>query len=159
MRIRTDGVCGGAYNVTPASTKSENIAPRKKRPTNGTGGQPMNGRDRLIDLLCTAGWNLFPDSDAIRQVADHLIKSNIALPPVTVGQIVFIIRRPTERPAWIDECIITHMSVQYWGSGKAAAFEGYNFAATESDIGKTVFFTREEAEQAMKETEWQNDYF
>jgi len=41
----------------------------------------MNERDRLIGLLCTAGWNLFTDNSAIIQVADHLIANGVIVPP------------------------------------------------------------------------------
>lgn len=84
-------------------------------------------------------------------IAEYLIASNVTVPPVSVGQAVYIIRRPTERPAWIDECEITYISVHYFKDGKSTVFSGYNFEVAECDIGKTVFLTREEAEQALKE--------
>lgn len=122
----------------------------------------MNERDRLIALLESAEsavyWNS-EDKSFVEKIADHLIANNVTIPPVTVGQTVYLIRRPTERPAWIDECKITYISVHYFEDGKSTVFNGYNFEVAECDIGKTVFFTREEAEQAMKETEWQNDSF
>ncbi len=108
-------------------------------------------RDGLIELLCPAGWNLFTDTNAPPQIADHLIANNVTIPPVSVGQTIYLIRRPTERPAWIDECEITYISVHYFKDGKSTVFSGYNFEVAECDIGKTVFLTREEAEQALKE--------
>ena len=110
-----------------------------------------NEKDGLIELLCTAGWNLFTDNNAINQVADHLIAHNVTIPPVSVGQTVYIIRRPTEHPAWIYECEITYISAHYFKDGKSTVFSGYNFEVAECDIGKTVFLAREEAEQALKE--------
>ena len=109
-----------------------------------------NEKDGLIELLCTAGWNLYTNDCNIGQIADHLIAHNVTILPVSVGQTVYIIRRPTERPAWIDECKITYISVHYFKDGKSTVFSGYNFEVAECDIGKTVFLTREEAERVAK---------
>lgn len=64
---------------------------------------------------------------------------------------MYIIRRPTERPPWVAECKVEYVSVEYLENGKKVVFSGYNFSATDRDIGNKVFFTREEAEQALKE--------
>lgn len=134
----------------------------------------MNERDRLIEVAWRAaseysdylektlnGGNttditnvlaLFPKITTFPEfLTDYLIAHNATIPPVSVGQTVYIIRRPTERPAWIDECEITYISVHYFKDGKSTVFSGYNFEVAECDIGKTVFLTREEAEQVLKE--------
>ena len=124
----------------------------------------MNERDRLAETIrdalelrdleiLTANFNdLIDGIDVKTYIADHLIAHNVAIPPVSVGQTVYIIRRPTERPAWIDECKVDHVRIDYFKDGcKTISFGGYNYGATESYIGKTVFLTREEAVQALKE--------
>jgi len=97
---------------------------------------------------------LFPQITTFPEfLTDRLIANNVTIPPVSVGQTIYLIRIPTTNclPAWIDKCEITYISVHYFKDGKSTVFSGYNFEVAECDIGKTVFLTREEAEQALKE--------
>ncbi len=116
----------------------------------------MNEQDRMIELILNARRSMVGErlSCALARncyIAEFLIANNVTIPPVSVGQTVYIIRRPTERPAWIDECEITYLSVHYFKDGKSTVFNGYNFEVAECDIGERVFLAREEAEQALKE--------
>lgn len=118
-------------------------------------------RTQLIELLkahcllridstdCTAS----EETECADCLADHLIAHNVTIPPVSVGQTIYLIRIPTTNclPAWIDKCEITYISVHYFKDGKSTVFSGYNFEVAECDIGKTVFLTREEAEKALTE--------
>ncbi len=110
----------------------------------------MNERDRLIGLLQSVPTNRYGDI-GIATVADHMIANNVTLPPVSVGQTVYVIRRPTDRPAWIDECVLENVTVEYTADGKICCFKSHNFEATEKDIGAWVFLAREEAKRALKE--------
>ena len=102
-------------------------------------------RDRLVGLLCTAGWNLFTDSNAINQVADHLIANGVIVPPCKVGDVVY-----GYHPA--NGTTILPMVAKWIETNE----EGWTVAARYvpmapkfylfSDFGKTVFLTREEAE-------------
>lgn len=105
----------------------------------------MNERDRLVELIRDIVVHYFAE-----EIADHLIANNIALPPVSVGQNIYLIRRPTEQPPWVAECKVEYVSVEYLENGKKVVFSSYNFSATDRDIGNKVFFTREEAERALE---------
>ncbi len=111
-----------------------------------------NEQDRLIELLNQTFDEQYKKRGLItaQHTADHLIANNVTIPPVSVGQTIYLIRIPTDRPAWIDECEITYISVHYFKDGKSIVFSGYNFDAAECDIGETVFFTREEAEKVLE---------
>ena len=134
----------------------------------------MNEKDRMIEVAWRAaseysdylektlnGGNttditdvsaLFPKITTFPEfLTDHLIAHNVTLPPVSVGQTVYIIRRPIDKPEWIDECVVKNVIIEYTADGKTCRFKSHNFEATEKDIGAWVFLTREEAEQALKE--------
>ena len=122
----------------------------------------MNERDRLAETIrdalelhdleiLTANFDdLINGIDVKAYIADHLIAHNVAIPPVSVGQTVYIIRRPIDKPEWIDECVLENVTIEYTADGKICRFKSHNFEATEKDIGAWVFLTREEAEQALE---------
>lgn len=37
-------------------------------------------REKLINLLSTAGWNLYTSEQAKQEIADHLIKNGVTIP-------------------------------------------------------------------------------
>lgn len=110
-----------------------------------------NEKDGLIELLCTAGWNVFTDSNAISQVADHLIANNVTAPPVSVGQTVYLIRRPYHHKPFISEETVERVRIEYTADGVLRKFGNRSFDAYDIDLGETVFFAREDAERALKE--------
>ena len=106
-------------------------------------------RDRLTDLLRPLVGH------RALAVANELVENGVIVPPCKVGDTVWIIYTDTN---WRLEIVGHHIL-----RGKINAIE-----ITESDgicfetecstffpehIGKTVFFTKEEAEQALKERE------
>lgn len=136
----------------------------------------MNERDRLIELLSryfaigdSYAYNLTRvkeafavgtvtlddfvefDDEVVADITDHLIANNVTLPPVRAGQTVYIIRRPIDKPEWIDECVLENVTIEYTADGKTCRFKSHNFEATEKDISAWVFLTREEAERALEQ--------
>lgn len=107
-------------------------------------------RDGLIGLLQSVPTNHYGNI-GVAAVADRLIAHNVTIPPVSVGQTVYIIRRPTDKPEWIDECVVKNVTIEYTADGKICRFKSHNFEATEKDIGAWVFLAREEAEEALRE--------
>lgn len=79
-----------------------------------------------------------------------LLANNVTVPPVRAGQTVYIIRRPIDKPEWIDECVLENVTVEYTADGKTCRFKSHNFEATEKDIGAWVFLAREEAEKMLE---------
>lgn len=114
-------------------------------------------RDRLIELL-TSGQPPFNPLNpiCISVLADHLLKNGVIVPPCKVGDVVYkpIITDDTHEPA-IWDITITQISIETgkllnecYAIGticKSKSGESFDF----SDIGKTVFLAKEEAEQAL----------
>ena len=116
----------------------------------------MNEKDRLVERIEQSGiiCDNCPDYDCswwAEHCADYLITHNVTVPPVSVGQTVYIIRRPKGLLPWIAECTVGEIHVEYTADGKVCWFKSHNYEALEEDIGHWVFLTREEAEQALKE--------
>ena len=102
----------------------------------------MTERERLKELLKYA---LRIDNQTPGYIADYLLENGVIVPPCKVGDTIW--RCGIERvhywqiqsiDMYVDEIVFVDDSDNYF---------------TEDDIGKTVFLTKEEAEQALKERE------
>mgnify|MGYP003400053873 CR=1 FL=1 len=123
----------------------------------------MTDKDRLIELLDNFGDDISfcdickrpsEDCDACKneQLADHLLANGVIVPPCKVGTKVYI--------AYVE-----HISQVFDGSLLSYSLDaahlwfnchytcGLNIWHPIEDFGKTVFLTKEEAEQALKECE------
>ncbi len=102
-------------------------------------------KDRLIDLLIKWG-NEGNDGVMAESVADHLLKNGVIVPPCNIGDVVYRI---------VDD-IEPHITKDYvarivnYGTEWAVVLISDRYIPF-SDFGKTVFLTKEEAEQALKE--------
>ena len=115
--------------------------------------QTMTDRDRLIELIqnavngCARHW--------AEIIADYLLANGVIVLPCKVGDTVYYIEgayynsiRQTARPIKVTEIS--------WKAGRSGKDLGFALIANGtrykfSSIGKTVFLTKEEAEQALKE--------
>ena len=130
-------------------------------------------RDRLIELLkqkscvympcdneCGECKNVEMYDDSIESIVDHLLAEGVIVPPVKVGQTVYVpwvwgdqggIASP------IVECIQIVRDTDLCGffidmkSNDTAFNDVYGFWRTFAEIGKKVFLTREEAEKELAE--------
>lgn len=114
----------------------------------------MTQKERLVELLkntikpiCFPNWQTW--FDAAEGLADYLLDNGVIVPPCKVGDTVFSI-------GWGDDNI--HEDRVNWCSYDStdASFWFQTTSTdqfTPEDMGRTVFFTREEAEQALKECE------
>ena len=114
----------------------------------------MNEREKLIELLmqgdiAAAKQGVFNCCMCRREaetIADYLLESGVIVPPVKVGDTVYIFERGSYiipicgqgKPHW--EIKIEKCSFKYW------LLDNHKF-------GVNMFFTREEAEKALKERE------
>ena len=108
-------------------------------------------RDRLIELIrcaevhpvkgvvITVGSQYSPGF--IADIADNLLANGVIVPPCKVGDTVY-------KTSVLGE--ITELKIKGFDCGIAT--EPYNIIPIEN-FGKTVFLTKEEAEQALKERE------
>ena len=113
----------------------------------------MTERERLIELLKKApyGANAITLSDKhkdsiLGEIADYLLENGVVVLPCKVGDMVYIFERGSYiipicgqgKPHW--EIKIEKCSFKYW------LLDNHKF-------GVNMFFTREEAEKALEESE------
>lgn len=138
----------------------------------------MTDRDRLIELLnsvqckvnccvavdkrCTDLDNL--DRCQIQAISDYLIENGVIVPPCKVGDTVYRIVYPCngEPPLIVKGQVLevamtenSKNSIDYrfyfWADGEDFERRMYSLWCWWSDVGKTVFLTREEAEKFLEE--------
>lgn len=103
-------------------------------------------RDRLVELMQEWG-NKNTDSFNFRSVADQLIENGVVVPPCKVGQKVYAINLNGELRTPLQSDRITQIKINR-GGYHFKCWWGYFHL---SDIGKTVFLTKAEAEQKLKD--------
>lgn len=105
-------------------------------------------RDRLKQLLRDANitWET-------AKIADRLIENGVIVPPCKVGQKVYAINLNGELRTPLQSDRITQIKINR-GGYHFKCWWGYFHL---SDIGKTVFLTKAEAEQKLKEMRGDNN--
>ncbi len=99
-------------------------------------------RDRLVHLLFPASADLYENKIGIPEFADYLIANGVVVPPCKVGDKVYAFSYPRTDIIVIDEEIVESLSFQV---------ETDECYYDEDKFGKTVFFTKDQAEQKLKE--------
>lgn len=105
-------------------------------------------RDRLIELIFNAVETM--DCPQPQELADYILEDGWIRPPVKLNQILY---KPYTYRNMIDECRVSSITQKANGTFKIRLTNLYYravFEVTEEDFGKTVFLTKEEAEQALK---------
>ena len=114
----------------------------------------MNERERLIETLNNTQIqsrtlaDLFYKS-VIEKIADHLIENGIIVPPVKVGQTVYIIPKYNGNPY----CGVQQDKVQMIGiTSRGVHIKTRNNSSFNKTyiLGKTAFLTKEQAEKALQ---------
>ena len=110
----------------------------------------MTDRDRLVELLKDTlhEWECDVSIKTVTEIAEHLISNGVIVLPCKVGDRVY---RPSDFLGVVQFVII---SFNIYESEMFFTDDSENIIYL-SDIGKTVFLTREEAERALKE--WGNN--
>jgi hypothetical protein len=116
----------------------------------------MTERERLYELIVDADNEFFRETpygtaqERIEKTVEHLIKNGVILPPCKVGDTVWIVfsLKSSDKEKWF----MTQDGVQGLLCGSKGFFiETWKMGAyLESQIGDTVFLTREEAEAELK---------
>ena len=120
----------------------------------------MTERERMINLLKESqGDNTYCISDyAADKIADVLLASGVIVLSCKVGDTVYVIHNTAERiELGLSDCIYETVidsihvggTIEYHMYYKRIVYPDCDFFI-EKDIGKTIFFTREEAEKALK---------
>ena len=107
----------------------------------------MTDREKLYKLLDEA---INDEDTSYYNIVDYLLENGVIVPPCKVGQILYLLYpvRKGVYEAVVDEISISNKSNfivlrdLYFNRRTSVFFE---------QVGKTVFFTKEEAEKALQE--------
>jgi hypothetical protein len=113
----------------------------------------MSDRDRLIALINDCRYMDGYGMELVEKQADHLLSNGVIVPPCNVGdKIYFVVEHDCKY--FLDEGEVGSIYKDeggIWVSARCGS--GLHYRHKEIDFGKTVFLTKEEAEQALKERE------
>ena len=120
----------------------------------------MTDRDKLIELLedTLYEWECDVSKETVMEIAEHLIENGVIVPPCKVGDTVYYFSCVFGA---ILPYLVENIHIAYLGEKGKNCF--YTFEANYNhenelldsidfeydDIGKIIFFTREEAERAL----------
>ena len=110
-------------------------------------------RDRLIELLTKAMDEQYEKRQLItpQHTADYLLANGVIVPPCNVGDEIYMLVTKHSVSFDIKDHVMTRCKKQHTFTFiKQTRLMESNFFRVIKDIGKTVFLTREEAEQALK---------
>lgn len=97
----------------------------------------MNERERLLEILAD-----MPEAQKLTEMADYLLANGIIVPPVKVGDVVYIVCNVDNKTV-IEESAVEEVSTyRIWTDEVYYDLD---------DIGTSIFMTRESAEKALAE--------
>lgn len=111
----------------------------------------MTERERLIELLNNSLTGSVGLSSVLStSIADYLLANGVIVPPFKVGDIIYEVCGRRKNGEWQKVVVerVVH-SVEIGINGSLAARCGNAITVYLSGLGRTVFLTREEAEQAL----------
>ena len=115
----------------------------------------MTDRERLIELLGKK-YNCVDRNKCLNEQANYLLANGVIVPPCNVGDTVYEIQ-PIRNRVQAYTIIVVKYNGRFWTFSwvlkDRKGFYGNVEGFSSHQIGKTVFLTKEEAEQALKERE------
>lgn len=121
----------------------------------------MTERERLVEILNNGFYDALSkikgedkDKKVCDFLADYLLSNGVIVPPVKAGDTIYEIHERRKGNEWVK--IISGRfvhGVEICADNCMIARCGTTVSVFLSDIGKTVFLTREEAEKALEERE------
>lgn len=118
----------------------------------------MTERERLYELIVDADNEFFRETpygtaqERIEKTVDHLIKNGVILPPMKIGQIIYDIDGEDIRELKVLK-IVYFCDSYSMGCLRVGSIEETtrrNITVFDIEIGKHVFFTREDAEAELE---------
>ena len=118
----------------------------------------MTERERLYELIVDADNEFFRETpygtaqERIEKTVEHLIKNGVILPPMKIGQIIYDIDGEDVRELKVLK-IVYFCDSYSMGCLRVGSIEETtrrNITVFDIEIGKHVFFTREEAEAELE---------
>lgn len=101
--------------------------------------------DRLIELLTDSlnEWECDVSPETVSEIAEHLLENGLIVPPCKVGDTLFYFNDFYKR---VREMQVTGIEIVV----SCKSSRGSRHAFSSSSFEKTLFHTRESAEQALK---------
>ena len=109
-------------------------------------------RDRLVDLVESARyWG----ANTSEEIANYLLENGVVAPPVKVGQTIYVLWSGGRKGIGVAEFKVISINIDCPDDMEIVCRSKKLNAtmcryANASDIGKTLFLSREEAEQALE---------
>lgn len=128
----------------------------------------MTDRDRLIELISdlpfSAEYEKYNSLEFAEYLADHLIANGVIVPPCKVGDKVYYINTFYQKNPIIIKCEVDALHITSGKNRIGHKKPSYALIINENmkslstrvyfeNFGKTVFFTKEEAEKVLMESE------
>ena len=120
-------------------------------------------RERLIELLGKAdkaGVEYIDELDHTPEleevyayIADYLLENGVIVPPCWIGDKIYFVCGYNLAEYTVERAEYDLLFWQFHCENPAYVIEHREFSFFDERIGKTVFLTREEAEQALQERE------
>lgn len=108
----------------------------------------MTDRDRLIELLSATHTETDDYKEQARlhdeYIADHILTNGVIVPPCKVGDKIYVVDKALGR---IIKKTVSEIRLTDW----EIYVHSYGFGYPCSLFGKTVFLTKEESENVLKE--------
>ena len=111
----------------------------------------MTDREQLIKLINQKVDSVFFKAE---ELADYLLENGVIVPPCKVGQTVYIIYEPDFEEDYVLDVEVSEMGQDFrgmWISVDLPLGMRLSKYVFPNNLGKTVFLTKEEAEQKLKE--------
>ena len=117
----------------------------------------MTERERLVEMLNEWG-NKENDGVRAESIADYLLASGVIVPPCRVGDVVWInnkygtIKSKVSNITLIEDnrfLVKLHYDVRYCYDNHIETLGYMGYTEKNFEFGKTVFFTKEEAEKVL----------
>ncbi len=120
-------------------------------------------RERLIELLCEVKHYESDDLtyNDIENIADHLLANGVIVPPCKVGDMLYL--TTCDSPTRIEETRVSQIKIIVKENGKISyrisapcvydTWGDAHWSICAFDFGKTVFLTKSQAEETLKERE------
>ncbi len=107
-------------------------------------------KDRLIELMYESQYEFDGTKPWDEQCADYLLDNGVIVPPVNTGDTIYSISTDKLNELKVESISATMYHDRINIGVHATNYRGAFLLLEMCDFGKTVFLTREEAEQALK---------
>ena len=111
-------------------------------------------RDRLVEIVKSSLMKHIDKSCKLAEnITDDLLSEGVIVPPCKVGDTLYVISQMRDKRMlpFINSYEVTSITIKRKSMAIYHEMDGFIKIFKQSDFGKTVFLTKEEAEKALAE--------